>query len=90
MRKIRMNVGGRVQGVGFRITTKMLADQLGVYGSARNEDDGSVTIEAMGEDEVIELFIQKVKESPTPVGRVSKFDLEEDASITERDSFVTN
>jgi len=90
MRKVRMNVNGRVQGVGFRITTKMLADQLGVYGSARNEDDGSVTIEAMGEDEVIELFIQKIKESPTPAGRVSNFDLEEDASITERDSFVTN
>ncbi|MGX7197680.1 acylphosphatase [Enterococcus olivae] len=90
MRKVRMNVNGRVQGVGFRITTKMLADELGIYGSAKNEHDGSVTIEAMGEDTPMESFIQKVKSSPSPVGRVTKFDIEEDASITERKNFTTD
>lgn len=30
MRKVKMNVQGRVQGVGFRYMTKMVADQLGV------------------------------------------------------------
>ena len=48
MKKLRIHVQGRVQGVGFRYTTKMLADQLGVTGSVKNESDGSVSIEAMG------------------------------------------
>ncbi|RCT69432.1 acylphosphatase, partial [Enterococcus faecium] len=33
MRKVKMNVQGRVQGVGFRYMTKMVADQLGVTGT---------------------------------------------------------
>ena len=35
MEKLRMNVQGRVQGVGFRYMTKMVADQLGVTGSVK-------------------------------------------------------
>ena len=31
MEKLRMNVQGRVQGVGFRYMTKMVADQLGCH-----------------------------------------------------------
>lgn len=90
MRKVRMNVDGRVQGVGFRITTKMLADELGIYGVVKNEDNGSVTIEAMGDEETMAVFIQKVKESPAPFGRVREFRLEDDASIPERTNFITN
>ncbi|EOT30172.1 acylphosphatase [Enterococcus saccharolyticus] len=90
MKKIRMNVQGRVQGVGFRFTTKMLADELGVYGSAMNEDNGSVTIEAMGEDDAMDTFIEKVKASPAPYGRVTFYTIEENATITERDRFITN
>ncbi len=90
MKKIRMNVSGRVQGVGFRYTTKMLADQMGIYGSAMNEDDGSVTIEAMGEEDAVDVFVEKVKASPSPYGRVTFFTLEENARITERKRFITN
>ncbi|HAW87509.1 MAG TPA: acylphosphatase, partial [Enterococcus sp.] len=57
MRKVKMNVQGRVQGVGFRYMTKMVADQLGVTGTVKNEDDGSVTIEAIGNDDIIQKFI---------------------------------
>lgn len=90
MKKIRMNVQGRVQGVGFRFTTKMLADELGIYGSAMNEDNGSVTIEAMGEDDAMDTFIENVKASPAPYGRVTFYTIEENATITERDRFITN
>ncbi|HPI99987.1 MAG TPA: acylphosphatase [Enterococcus sp.] len=90
MKKIRMNVQGRVQGVGFRFSTKMLADELGIFGSAMNEDNGSVTIEAMGDDGVIDTFIEKVKASPAPYGRVTFYTIEENATITERDRFVIN
>lgn len=64
MKKVRMNVAGRVQGVGFRFMTKIIADELGITGFARNEDDGSVTIEAVGPEDKINLFIQKVKPPP--------------------------
>ncbi len=59
MRKVKMNVQGRVQGVGFRYMTKMVADQLGVTGTVKNEDDGSVTIEAIGNDDIIQNLSKK-------------------------------
>ena len=37
MRKVKMNVQGRVQGVGFRYMTKMVADQLGVTGTVKTK-----------------------------------------------------
>ena len=90
MRKVRMRVTGRVQGVGFRFMTKMVADQLGIWGCATNEDDGSVVIEAMGPDEALETFIEKVQASPAPYGRVASFTLTEDPTIELRQKFYTN
>lgn len=91
MRKVRMNVQGRVQGVGFRYMTKMVADELGIAGTVRNEEDGSVSIEALGEDDLINTFIKKVKDSPSPAGRVTYVDLQEDPMIEEYTQFkVTN
>ena len=73
MRKVKMNVQGRVQGVGFRYMTKMVADQLGVTGTVKNEDDGSVTIEAIGNDDIIQKFIEEVKKSPSPFFLLFRF-----------------
>lgn len=87
MRKVKMNVQGRVQGVGFRYMTKMVADQLGVTGTVKNEDDGSVTIEAIGNDDIIQKFIKEVKKSPSPSGRVQYVDVQEDPMIEERKKF---
>ncbi|EOF54399.1 TPA: acylphosphatase [Enterococcus faecium] len=87
MRKVKMNVQGRVQGVGFRYMTKMVADQLGVTGTVKNEDDGSVTIEAIGNDDIIQKFIEEVKKSPSPSGRVQYVDVQEEPMIEERKKF---
>ena len=87
MRKVRMNVQGRVQGVGFRYTTKMLADQLGIHGAVWNEADGSVGIEAFGPQEAMEKFIAGVKASPSPAGHVTYLDITDDPMIKERDTF---
>lgn len=89
MRKVRMQVTGRVQGVGFRFMTKILADQLGIFGSATNEEDGSVMIEAMGENAALSVFIEKVKASPAPYGRVDSFKIMDDPNIIVRQKFVT-
>ena len=45
-----IKVSGRVQGVFFRASTKNKADELDIKGFVRNEPDGSVYIEAEGEE----------------------------------------
>ena len=87
MKKLRIHVQGRVQGVGFRYTTKMLADQLGVTGSVKNEADGSVSIEAIGDDKAIDAFVAGVKDSPSHAGKVNQIDIQPDDAIKERRSF---
>lgn len=52
--------------------------------------DGSVSMEACGEDSAIEQFIQRVKESPSPAGSVSNVQVEDDPSIKERKKFIAN
>ena len=44
----RLRVRGRVQGVWFRASAEREAARLRVTGFARNERDGSVTVEAEG------------------------------------------
>lgn len=69
---ISLEVYGIVQGVGFRYTTKMLADQIGIVGKVENRNDGSVYIEAQGDSEKLSAFIDGIKASPTPAGRVDR------------------
>ncbi|OJG75960.1 acylphosphatase [Enterococcus quebecensis] len=82
-----MNVQGRVQGVGFRYMTKMVADELGIKGTVRNEEDGSVSIESVGDDEAMTQFIKKIKDSPSPAGRVTYLDIQEDSMMEEHMNF---
>lgn len=51
---ISIRVVGRVQGVFFRAATLEIARNLNVNGFVRNEQDGSVFIEAEGENEALE------------------------------------
>ena len=57
MRCVRCRVEGRVQGVFFRASTEAQATRLGLVGSARNLEDGSVEVVAQGSpDAVAELI----------------------------------
>lgn len=58
MKHLDIRVIGKVQGVFYRDTSKAVADQLGVKGIIRNEPDGTVTIEAEGDDFSLELFLE--------------------------------
>ena len=58
MKHLQIRVYGKVQGVFYRATTKAVADQLGVKGIVMNEADGSVYIEAEGDDFILELFVE--------------------------------
>ncbi len=52
---------GRVQGVNFRYTSSNIARKLGLTGWVRNEDDGSVEMEAQGTSELINQLIDEMK-----------------------------
>lgn len=60
--KIREHIifSGRVQGVGFRYKVTQLAGHYGLTGWARNEYDGTVTVELQGMEEEIEWIIQSL------------------------------
>jgi len=58
MKHLNIHVHGKVQGVFFRATMKAVADQLGVKGFAKNEKDGSVYMEAEGDDFSLETFLE--------------------------------
>ncbi|SNS94326.1 acylphosphatase [Ekhidna lutea] len=60
----RIKVTGRVQGVFFRASTKEKAEDLGIKGLVRNESDGSVLIEAEGEEVLMQEFIEWCQEGP--------------------------
>ncbi len=47
---ITIQVNGRVQGVWFRQSVKRMAESLNLVGYAKNNDDGTVTIEACSAD----------------------------------------
>lgn len=90
-RRVRMIVEGTVQGVGFRYTTKQVADSIGVFGIVRNENDGTVYIEANGEVEKIDAFIEAIRKSPSPSANVQHVTIEEDSTIEQRIKFsITN
>ena len=58
MKHLDIVISGRVQGVFYRASSKAVADQLGIKGFARNKEDGSVFIEAEGDDFSLELFLE--------------------------------
>ncbi len=63
-------VRGRVQGVGFRWTTRARALELGLTGYARNLDDGRVEVVAEGPHEACERLVDWLR-GPGPPGRVT-------------------
>ncbi len=70
MKRLRIVVKGRVQGVGFRYFTQMQAEKLGVTGWCTNCADGSVLIEAQGTDEQLGHFLDCLRQGP-PLAQVS-------------------
>lgn len=67
---VEMIVTGIVQGVGFRYATIKLAEALNINGWVKNKPDGSVQVMASGSPDNLTRFVNKIKQSPTPYGRV--------------------
>ena len=71
MKQCSIKVIGKVQGVFFRASAKQEADKLNIHGIVRNENDGSVSIIATGDEENLDRFITWCKQGP-PFARVDR------------------
>lgn len=86
--KIRAKIYGRVQGVGFRFTTVQLAKELNINGFVRNEEDGSVYVEASAKKEPMESFVIELAKGPSPSADVEKVIIEYDDSLENYQGFT--
>ena len=75
-RQVRIRVTGRVQGVGFRYSTRSVGESLGLDVSARNLDDGSVLIDAAGPADAVQQLIDWAREGP-PAARVDTLNVQD-------------
>ncbi|HEX8425957.1 acylphosphatase [Hymenobacter sp.] len=70
-----LQVHGRVQGVFYRQSTRTEAQRLGLTGYARNNPDGTVTIEAEGPAESLDKLEAWCHQGPA-AARVDKVEAE--------------
>lgn len=66
-------VHGRVQGVFYRQSTRVQAQCLGLTGFARNNPDGTVTIEAEGSAAALDALLAWCQQGPS-AAQVHKVD----------------
>jgi acylphosphatase len=64
MERLHAVVHGDVQGVGFRYFVQRKAQQLGLQGWVRNNDDGTVELVAEGGREELEQLKRALQEGP--------------------------
>jgi acylphosphatase len=86
-KRIRVIVGGIVQGVNFRRYTQLTARQLGVNGWVRNLTDGRVEGCFEGEAAAVDSLVDWCRTGP-PGGRVDSLEVTDEPHISEFDSFT--
>lgn len=64
-KSVVLKIYGKVQNVGFRFHTKKTADSLQITGFVKNQPDGSVYIEAEGNESQLDHFILWCQNGPT-------------------------
>lgn len=70
-----LTIQGHVQGVGFRYFVKQKADVLGIQGFVKNRLNGSVYVEAEGDEDQLNLFIAICQQGPYHA-RVEKINIQ--------------
>ncbi len=84
---MRAVVTGRVQGVGFRALTVDEAQALGLTGWVRNLADGSVELEAQGDEDSVAALLAWCAHGP-PGARVTHVAVEDRPAITGERGFA--
>jgi acylphosphatase len=87
LRRVRAIVTGRVQGVAFRASTVDEARRLGLTGWVRNRADGSVELEAQGDDARVASLLAWCGRGP-PAARVVGVAVEDQTPSAEDIGFV--
>jgi len=84
IRKVKILVSGRVQGVYFRLFTQNKAKHFSIKGSVKNLPDGRVEIIAEAENMAIEKFIKWCNKGPITarVDHVEVTELQHDEALT--------
>lgn len=75
MRHLNIKIYGDVQGVFFRDSALKKAQELDIGGFIRNEPDGSVYIEAEGDERYLNKFLLWCESGP-PLARVENIESE--------------
>ncbi len=78
--RVRAIARGEVQGVGFRYSARLKAEQLGLAGFARNLPDGCVELEVEGDPGAVEQFLSWSRRGPIGA-RVDALDAEDVPSV---------
>ena len=76
MKEIEIIVSGRVQGVCYRGFVLHGANELNIKGYAENMMNGDVKIVAVGEQSILKIFINMLREGPS-MARVDKIQTSE-------------
>ncbi|MFY0644087.1 MAG: acylphosphatase [Bacteroidia bacterium] len=79
MKSVQIIVKGKVQGVYFRASAKQRALMLGVSGTIQNQQDGSVCIEANGEQDQLQNMVDWCRKGPA-LARVKGVEVKEVSS----------
>ena len=85
-KRIHIFVTGRVQGVFFRQSARVMAIKNNVNGWVSNLDDGRVEIVAEGQESNIDALADWCKTGPAN-SRVDEFELSEENSTDEFENF---
>lgn len=72
----KITIKGKVQNVGFRFSTVQKAQENQITGFVRNQPDGTVYIEAEGDAQNLNRFMEWCKEGP-PAAKVKDMEKEE-------------
>jgi acylphosphatase len=74
-KNLKIKIFGEVQGVGFRDSAYWMARKLHIAGFVMNEPDGSVYVEAEGEEDALKEFLLWCEKGPV-TARVDKIEVE--------------
>lgn len=76
IKRVRVTIGGRVQGVGFRYFTQREGECLGLVGWVKNLSNGDVETEAEGDEAQVDAFVKAIRRGP-PASRVLSCQVDE-------------
>ncbi|MHC4556937.1 MAG: carbamoyltransferase HypF, partial [Planctomycetota bacterium] len=89
IKRQRIFITGRVQGVGFRPAVYKIARSLGLFGAVYNDTKG-VTVELQGEEEKIADFLARLQSDPDkpPLAEIKSCNVVDIAVVAAEDKFI--